>query len=133
MNIVIKSIPHKQHRYPTCGDWWFESSEPNGQITSLQIRVSEELPEKSQQLVVLHELAEVLMCQANGVTQEAVDQFDMDFEANRHPDDESEPGDHANAPYKDQHGLATAIERIAATQMGVNWLEHEKEIGKLFE
>lgn len=126
MNIVIKSIPHKSHRYPTCGDWWFEDD-------TLQIRVSEEMPEKSQQLVVLHELAEVLMCQANGITQETVDHFDMNFEANRHPDDESEPGDHADAPYADQHGLATAIERIAATQMGVNWLEHEKAIGKLFE
>lgn len=125
MNIIIKSIPHKEHRYPTCGDWWFEDG-------TLQIRVSEELPEKSQELVVLHELAEVFMCKANGVTQEQVDQFDMNFEANRHPDDESEPGDHPDAPYKDQHGLATAIERIAATQMGVNWLDHEHDIEHLF-
>lgn len=126
MNVIIKAIPHASHRYPTCGDWWFEDG-------TLHIRVSQELSEKSQQLVVLHELAEVIMCQANGVTQEAVDQFDMNFEANRHPDDESEPGDHADAPYKDQHGLATAIERIAATQMGVNWAEHELDITKLFE
>lgn len=126
MNIIIKSIPHKQHRYPTCGDWWFEEG-------TLHIRVSEELPKKCQELVVLHELAEVLMCQANGVSQESVDHFDMNFEANRHPDDESEPGDHPDAPYNVQHRLATAIETIAAAQMGVNWLEHEKEIGKLFE
>ena len=126
MNIIIKSIPHKEHRYPTCGDWWYENGD-------LHIRVSEEMPIRSQHLVVLHELAEVMMCQANGVSQESVDHFDMNFEANRHPDDESEPGDHADAPYNVQHGLATAIERIAATQMGVNWLEHEKDIGKLFE
>lgn len=127
MNIVIKSIPHKDHRYPTCGDWWFE---PDG---SLQIRVSQEMPEKSQQLVALHELAEVMMCLSNGVGQEEVDKFDMDFEKHRHPSDESEPGDHWDAPYHVQHRLATAIETIAAAQMGVPWLEHEKEIGKLFE
>lgn len=126
MNISIRSIPHKSHRYPTCGDWWLEDD-------TLHIRVSEEMPERSQQLVVLHELAEFFMCNANGVTQESVDHFDMNYEANRHPDDESEPGDHEDAPYHTQHRLATAIETIAAAQMNVNWLDHEKAVGKLFE
>jgi hypothetical protein len=69
MNITIKSIPHAKHRYPTVGDWWFEDG---GE--TLQIRVSQELPQKSQDLVVLHELAEVFMCRANGVGQLEVDQ-----------------------------------------------------------
>ena len=126
MNITIKSIPTKDQRYPTCGDWWYD---PDG---NLQIRVSEELTQESQALVVLHEMAELVMCRANGVTQESVDKFDMEFEKTRHPDDESEPGDHPDAPYRVQHGLATAIERIVATQMGVDWLAHEQDILKLF-
>lgn len=127
MKIVIESIPHSSQRYSTCGDWFFDKD------GTLHILVSEEMPGRSQQLVALHELAEVIMCQANAVTQEQVDEFDMAFEKNRKPGDESEPGDHADAPYNVQHGLATAIERIAATQMGVNWLEHEKAVGDLFE
>lgn len=127
MKINIESIPHKEHRYPTCGDWWID---PDGTI---QIRVSEEMGDKSQQLVAVHELAEVLMCLANGVSQEDVDRFDMDFEKHRHPDDESEPGDHAEAPYCREHGYATAIERIMATHMGVEWLDHEKRITELFD
>jgi hypothetical protein len=132
MKILIESIPHEQHRYPTCGDWWFEQ-EPGTLEPTLRIRVSRELPEKSQQLVALHELAEVMMCMANGVGQEEVDKFDMDFEKHRRPDDESEPGDHLEAPYHREHGYATAIERITATHMGVGWIEHEKAILDLFE
>lgn len=125
-NVDIKAIPHHQHRYPTCGDWWFDGE-------SLQIRVSQELPPESQHLVSLHEYAEAIMCTANGVTQKQVDDFDMNFEANRKPDDESEPGDQLTAPYNRQHRLATAIETVLAAQMGVGWLEHEKAIGELFE
>lgn len=127
MKIVIKSIPHATHRYPTCGDWFYDDD------GTLNILVSEEMPKESQQLVALHELAECLMCAANGVTQKIVDDFDMTYEANRKPGDESEPGDQKDAPYFSQHGLATGIERIIATQMGVSWIEHEAAIGKLFE
>lgn len=126
MRIIIKSIPHASHRYPTCGDWWYDEGD-------LEIRVSEELPEKSQQLVVLHELAEVFMCAAAGVTQEQVDRFDMTYEENRKEGDDSEPGDHTDAPYFEQHQIATFLERLAAYQMGVSWVDHEASIVKLFE
>ena len=125
MKINIESIPHKTHRYPTCGDWWFEED------GTLQIRVSEEMPDTSKALVVLHELAEVIMCQANGVTQGQVDEFDMAYEKARQPGDESEPGDQKSAPYFTQHGIATGIERIAATQMGVSWEDHERYLEEL--
>jgi hypothetical protein len=126
MNITIKSIPHAKHRYPTVGDWWFEDG---GE--TLQIRVSQELPQKSQDLVVLHELAEVFMCRANGVGQLEVDQFDMAYEKNRKSGDTSEPGDQKDAPYFLQHQIATMIELIASRQMDVNWQKHEDEIEAL--
>lgn len=127
MKIVIESIPHKDHRYSTCGDWYTDED------GTLHVKVSEEIPVLSQQLVALHELVEVFMCQANGVTEKQVDEFDMNYEANRKPDDDSEPGDNKEAPYFVQHGLATAIERIVATQMGVSWIDHEDFISKLFD
>lgn len=127
MKINVESIPHSTHRYSTCGDWWFDAD------GTLQIRVSQEMPVESQELVVLHELAEVIMCKANGVTQKQVDDFDMGFEKNRKPGDDSEPGDHKDAPYHDQHKLATIIEVIASVQMHKSWTEHEEAIGKLFE
>lgn len=127
MNIIIKSIPHKDHRYPTCGDWYFE------QDGTLIILVSDEMDPQSQQLVALHELAEVMMCQAAGITQKEVDDFDMNYEANRADGDESEPGDSAHAPYNKQHSVATAIERTVCAQMGLAWADHEQEVNKLFD
>jgi hypothetical protein len=125
MNINIESIPHASHRYPTCGDWWTDTD------GTLQIRVSEEIPKESQQLVILHELAEVIMCQANGVPQESVDTFDKRYEADRLDGDESEPGDSPLAPYHVQHSIATAIERIVAAQMGIPWMIHDNSVGAL--
>lgn len=127
MDIVIKAIPHAEHRYPTCGDWWYD---PDG---SLQIRVSKELPQVSQDLVVLHELAEVRMCASSGIGQREVDDYDMRYEKERKPEDASEPGDHIEAPYFKEHQAATAIERLAASVMGVDWKDHEAAIEKLFE
>lgn len=126
MNIIIRSIPHQSHRYPTCGDWWWEGED-------LHIRVSEEMSYHSQSLVALHEMAEAMMCSANGVTQKQVDDFDMGYEKNRQEGDDSEPGDHKDAPYHDQHKLATAVELIVANQMGVEWEDHERNISQLFE
>lgn len=126
MNIIIRSIPHKSHRYPTCGDWFEEDG-------TLYILVSDEIPEESKQLVALHELAEWMMCKANGVTQKQVDDYDKKYEETRHPDDETEPGDHGDSPYHFQHRIATAIETVTAAQMGVSWLSHEHSITKLFE
>jgi len=122
MNVVIKSIPHKKQRYETSGDWWFDTK------GDLQIRVSEEMPEESQQLVALHEFAEVIMCRAQGITQKSVDQFDIEYEKNRKEGDQSEPGDHPHAPYNIQHSLATAIERIVCTQMNLSWSEHDAAV-----
>ena len=127
MRIVIETIPHKSHRYSTCGDYFMDAE------GTLQIRVSEEMPETSQGLVILHELAEMLMCRANGVSIKSIDDFDMNFEANRKPGDLSEPGDQPDAPYRDQHNIASGIERIVCAQMGVGFLEHEKAVDALFQ
>lgn len=126
MNIVIKSIPHKSHRYSSCGDWFEQGG-------TLFILVSDEMPEESKQLVALHEFSEWMMCKANGVTQKQVDDFDMGYEEYRKEGDDSEPGDHKDAPYHDQHRMATAIELVASNQMKVDWLQHEAAINKLFE
>jgi hypothetical protein len=97
MNINIQTIPHGEHRYPTCGDWWF------GADGTLQIRVSDMGNADYESLVALHELVEVLLCKKRGVTTEQVDEFDKQFEEDRShgmhgPEDE--PGDDPDAPYK---------------------------------
>lgn len=141
MNVKIEVIPHDQQRYNTCGDWTFE---PNG---DLLIRVSRLSHNRLEMLVAVHELIEVLLCQRNGVTQEQVDKFDMQFEEDRkrkielcvqNADAESgalaeiaEPGDDALAPYRTEHCFATAVERMLAAALGVVWADYETELESL--
>lgn len=125
MNITIKTIPHDQHRYPTVGDWWFT---PEG---DLEIRVSAMGDWRHEALVAVHELAEVLLCKERGITEEAVTQFDIMFEANRQPGDDSEAGDDPRAPYRWEHFFATNVERLLADQLNVDWQEYDEKVGSL--
>src|SRR5882672_405040 len=124
MKIDIQSIPHNQQRYETVGDWRLEGD-------ALKIRVSE-LPDwRYDVLVGIHELIEAVLCDQACVSQTAVDEFDMDYEKNRQPGDESEPGDDPRSPYRKQHFVATTIERQLAHELGVDWDEYERAIQAL--
>lgn len=128
MEINIKSIPHDEQRYETVGDWFHQSvSGP------LHIRVSEMEgePEDYMWLVALHELIEQRLCQSAGVSAYDVDKFDKDYEVNRRPDDDSEPGDSPAAPYRKQHLFATGIEKLLAAELGVDWADYERAINSL--
>lgn len=127
MNVIIKTIPHAAQRYDTCGDWWWEGDSKY----LLQIRVSEMCDVRYEWLVIVHELVEVLCCRHDGVTQKQVDDFDMDFEKRRKKGNTDEPGDDANAPYRQQHCIATGVERLLAFALGVCWADYEKEINQL--
>lgn len=136
MKIIIETIPHNQQRYPTVGDWFYKMESeltPEGGTTQeiLHIKVSDLGDWRYNALIAIHELAEVLACQHEGVTQEQVDKFDTEFEASREDGNEDEPGDSPGAPYRAQHCLATGIERILAAALGVSWKEYEETINSL--
>jgi hypothetical protein len=124
MIIHIETIPHKNQRYPTAGDW----HENNG---ILHIKVSEELSDKEAVLVALHELIEVTLCKDRGISGESVDAFDMEYEKNRPDGDESEPGDDPAAPYRKEHFFATNVERLMASELGVDWQTYEEHVQAL--
>ena len=125
MNIHIKTIPHKHQRYETVGDWFYDER------GNLQIRVSEMPDARFELLVAVHELLEALDCDEHGVEQEVVDQFDMQYERDRHIGDDSEPGDSRMAPYYEEHQFATGVERLFAQRLGVNWRDYEKAVNEL--
>lgn len=126
VNINIEIIPHDQHRYETVGDWWFDEK------GVLQIRVSKLGDNwKAESAIVVHELCEVLLCKARGISQESVDAFDKQYEAKRPDGDESEPGDDPQAPYRNEHCFATGIERMLIAAFGMSWKDYEDEINSL--
>jgi hypothetical protein len=62
------------------------------------------------------------------VSPAAVDKFDRAYEAKRKPGDDSELGDDPRAPYHKQHVFAEKIERLLATELGVDWPDYDKEV-----
>jgi hypothetical protein len=120
---VISQVPHRRQRYDTAGDWI-----PGNPV---KIRVSRMKDERYAFLVALHEMIEYELCRMHGITDSKVVEFDMDFEKERSArlhSLEAEPGDDPRAPYRDEHGFATMIERMVAQKMGVSWSAYEKAI-----
>ncbi len=113
MNITIKTIAHAEHRYETCGDWWFDEA------GNLEIRVSDMGDWRKEALVAFHELAEVLMCKHRNISQESVDAFDKAFEAKREEGNTDEPGDQVDAPYHREHVFAENLECLLMGQLDV--------------
>lgn len=114
MTIVIETIPHKSQRYPTLGDWQWRDHE------TLLITVSDTGNWRMNMLIAIHEMVEVVLCKSVGISQEVVDHFDI-HEAK----DSDDPGDLIEAPYRDQHCFATAVERMMCAAMGISWSFYE--------
>ncbi len=128
MNIQIKTIPHKDQAYPTCGDWRFNENE------DLNIFVSDMKNWKYEALVAVHELIEVILCKDRGITTEEVDEFDKMFEKEREDGkwlDGEEPGNDPRAPYKREHEFATLIEQQLAAKLNVDWPHYDKTVNNL--
>lgn len=113
-------------RYPSVGDYWFDR-----ETETVQIRVASMGNYYYESLVAVHELCEMLLCQKRHITNEAIDAFDKEFEANRKEGDTSEPGDAPNSPYKAEHFFATNIERLLAAELGVDWAKYDQTVSSL--
>ncbi len=157
MNIIIKVIPEADQRAEVNGcDWFWRTEydcpncEFNGELVSepgapvlcphcstvmpatetLQVRVSPQSDERYEILLAIHETCEAILCKYNGVTQAAVDAFDLEYDKTHTFD--LNAGDDPGAPYAREHCFATAIERIMAAELGINWLKYDTELAQSY-
>jgi len=114
--IVIETVDADKMRYETEGDWFFDEA---GNLT-IQVAVQELMPNATGDvlsdegfLIALHELVEVKLCMAFGISQEEVDEFDVAYSG------DGEPGDDPNAPYRLQHRFACIVEHLMARELGM--------------
>ena len=105
-------------RYRTVGDWRFVAP------GFLLIEIADTGNWIYNMLVALHELVEVFLCTAQGITQKQVDRFDFSHQ------DDDDPGEHPNAPYHAQHMIAMGIEMILATALKVKWRPYSESLTK---
>ena len=126
-NINAMITPHQDQRYETIGDWWFSED------GTLQVRISDMVDKRYVFLVEQHEIQEALLCYWNGVEEDSVTQFDMEYEAKRQPGDNTEPGDQYEAPYHKYHQVATTCERLSASLINVDWDVYDHTMEQLLE
>lgn len=127
MKIIIEQVPNadiKKRKGFGGADWWYDANQ------NLQIRVATELKWGEGMALAVHELVEALICSYMGISVEEVDEFDS-----LHIDEEKDPnfnsGDQSNAPYKEPHTYATAVERILTGIFGVDWKSYDENLSKL--
>jgi hypothetical protein len=145
MKINMVTIPNNEQRYPTLGDAWW-SDEP-GTEPVLEVRVSALGDCRMEAMIAVHEIVESVLCINRGISIAAVDAFDIEFEKarevignyphtgedtgwfpfrGRSVNADAEPGDDIEAPYREQHCYATAVERMLCAAMGISWDDYEK-------
>ncbi len=121
MIIDYRVIPHREQRYETLGDYWWDGQ-------TLHIRVSHLKDPRHEYLIFVHEVVEATMVRCEGGPDESTE-FDRPYEAARLaqikapcgclPSAESEPGDDVHAPYYTEHGVATVVENVVAFALDV--------------
>lgn len=110
LDIEIKTIPHKEQRYNTVGDYYNEGSK-------LLIRVSKQEKWQYEFLIAVHELLEKGLTRHRGIPEEEILEFDTQFKG-------ADPGASAKAPYQDEHLFAEDVERALCEEMGLDWDEY---------
>jgi len=125
MNICIKVIPESEQRKEVNGCDWFWDEEGN-----LQVRISPMSDWRYEVLLGIHEAVEAIMCKHNGVSQQSVDVFDQEYDKTHTFD--LNAGDDPAAPYKKEHTFATAIERVLAGVLNVDWLAYDTELAQSY-
>ncbi len=129
LDIHIKTIPHKEQRYPTLGDYWRDEDKKQ------QVRISDLENNDYAFLIAIHELVEWYLTEKRGIKEEDIMAFDEQFEREREQGmvhAPKEPGFDPRAPYIKEHTFATDIEKQLAKELGVGWEEYSATIATTF-
>lgn len=86
---------------------------------------------RHEMLTAIHELVELSLCRHRGITDEAIDAYDLEFNKGRGEGDASEPGDREDAPYHKEHAFASFIEKELARELGVEWDSYSRASDRL--
>lgn len=130
-NTVMTVLPAAEMRYDTWGDWFYVE-DPVTDTRTLHIQVSDVVPPEQRFLIAFHELVEAKLCATRGITQAQIDHFDMtqwpEILKGESADgsttyfgwtQDDEPGDHPEAPYRQEHRFAMLMEHLMAHELGM--------------
>ena len=78
-------------------------------------------------MMLIHAMIEQFLTSMKGIKAETIDEFDL-----AHPNSE-EPGDEVDAPYRDEHSIAYAVERLLCAYLGIPWKVYEDRLARALE
>ena len=116
------TIPHKEQRYDTAGDY---IDLAGGKIRHYFI--SELGNEDYEFMVLIHELIEHHLCLKRGIKEPDIMKFDVEYSG----EFEDNPGCDPAAPYHKEHMFSEMIETLLAKELGVDSAEYDKSFEKL--
>lgn len=93
---------------------------------NLQVQISPMSDWRREILLGIHEAVEAIVCKHTGVSQQAVDAFDKQYDLTHSTD--CNAGDDPLAPYHREDTLATSVERMLAYALNVQWGEYDAEL-----
>jgi hypothetical protein len=121
MKIQMKISPFNELRYKTLGDY---KTEDNGDIVIEAADVGDDILNL---MILRHELDEYIMVRAKGIKDEDIIAFDE-----AHPDDD-DPGLLKDAPYRVEHAIADAQDRIILAHIGLTYKEYDDACNKTWD
>lgn len=116
--IIYYTIPHKEQRYDSAGDYTSEEGNDYYSVSKLPQGWRAELA------VFVHEMVEFQLCKEAKIKEEDITKFDIE---SGHPD----PGTLKESPYYEQHKIATKIEKYIIKQLGLDWEKYDKSFDRL--
>ena len=124
MKIQVNIIPYDHMRYCTAGDYYVKDD-------TLIFDIADTGNPMYNILVLVHELSEYSMVTQKNISEEAITAFDEAFEKLRPGGNTDEPGDEIDCIYRDEHCIATGIERMLCGALGLSWKKYEETINNL--
>ncbi len=127
MKKIIETIPYKDQRYETLGDYYEEDGVMKFKISDVGNKLMEFA-------IGIHEQIEEFFTRTEGISEKHIMEFDLMFEEERKAglhSDTDEPGADPRSPYREQHEFAENIERLIIHRGGLNWNDYTKYINSL--
>ena len=129
MKIIIRSVPHENHRYPTVGDYYEQDGTEVFEVSDMGNPTYE-------LAVALHEMIEWHLCGLMGVDMKSIDDFDISYEDSRSKGVapcgcpiQDEPGNDIHAPYHLEHVFATKLEQQFMDE--ASWIKYDRAVENL--
>lgn len=121
ISITVKTVPIQRQSYKTLGDYYYSPSKDN---FTEDVYTTDLNNLDYSWLVAVHEIIESYLCYRRGLSDKEITKFDTTHI------DLIEPGASNKAPYRQEHRLATKVERILAKELGIKWRKYDKRLIK---